>query len=195
MCKLNKAAAIACWKKEIEIYTLMVESLKKVLRISKKYDGKVLNCRFTKELEAKCPGVHFSLDLSVYEPCLQYSANYDMRRYEVVERGGRTTQYAQVCSYAVSLCKYEGRYSSVTLPYIDPDTRRLNYSAFVEVVNFVIADFQARIEKTEQGITQYDEVMAAAAKINEEIKRLKETYTFSGFGLERDRLEFYRLSY
>lgn len=195
MCKLNKVAAIACWKKEIEVYTMMVESLKKMLRISKKYDGKVLNCRFIKELEAKCPGVHFSLEFSSYEPSVQYSVNYGVRRYEVVGRGGRTMQYANVCSYDVPLRKYEGKYSSVTLPYIDPDTRRLRYLAFAEVVKSVIADFRERIEKTEEGIRRYDEVMAKAAKINEEIKKLKETYTFSGFSLEHDRLEFYRLSY
>lgn len=195
MARLNKEAAFACWKKNIEVYKLVIYTFTKVLDVAKKYDGKVLNKRFITALNAVSPDVSFKLNYDSYQPTVEYQVSFDARKYVIIQGGSQITQCTEVCGYDLSISKRLGRYDSDILPYIAYDSRRLDYLAFVESMKSVVDDLLYRIAETEKAISEYDEVIAEAKRINVEIQKLKKAHPFSGFCLERDRLEFWRLSY
>lgn len=126
---MNKERFIAISKAQIGEYVAFCNYLNVLLDVAERFDGKTLNVRFKKAVDAACEQV-YNPNTNVSSP--RFGVSTEVRKYETWENGQRVLSYQRlwftfyVCKRWIALGKDKN--GVTTGAYIDAD---MNLSFFV----------------------------------------------------------------
>lgn len=166
MAYISKAARVNKWNKQAKVYSNLATVLNVFAEVANKFDGKVLNKRFSEALQAAIPdNLKDDWFVSIGTETL-----WDGTVKKSI--GIITTDRCQM--YNVHNCVYieenrfdiqnNGRYMGKDVPLWLVDGKRINAKSFVENVLPMIEYYTKKAEEYSKCASHYDEYVA---KVNE----------------------------